>query len=84
MRRFAQESAGSSGEELVETWRKSSRSLTHGNCVEVGRLAGKLVGVRDSTRSGSVVLRFSPAEWGAFVDGIRNGESRESGHGTGC
>ena len=55
-------------------WVKSSLSLSNGNCVEVANLAGGTVGVRDSKDVKGPVLRFTPAEWDAFLGGVRNGE----------
>lgn len=54
-------------------WVKSSLSFANGNCVEVASLAGG-VGVRDSKDVTGPVLRFTPAEWDAFIGGVRNGE----------
>jgi Domain of unknown function (DUF397) len=57
------------------TWSKSSRS-NHGgdgDCVEVTELSG-LVAMRDSKGCAGPVLTFTPAEWRAFVGGIRAGE----------
>jgi hypothetical protein len=68
-----QERTSGSADESAETWRKSSWSLANGNCVEVGCLAGKLVGVRDSKHPHGAMLRFTPAEWDTFVEGIRAG-----------
>ncbi len=53
-------------------WRKSSRSGSS-NCVEVA-ITGRLVKVRDSKRRSRAVLRFSYAEWRAFVAGVNGGE----------
>lgn len=53
-------------------WRKSSRSAT-GNCVEVRR-NGDEVEVRHSKDPNGPVLSYTPAEWGAFLDGARRGE----------
>jgi hypothetical protein len=53
---------------------KSSLSFANGNCVEIASLAGGQVGVRDSKDIKGPVLRFSPAEWDAFLGGVRNGE----------
>jgi hypothetical protein len=69
-----QERTAGSADESAETWRKSSWSLANGNCIEVGRLAGKLVAVRDSKNPRGIVLRFQQAEWDAFVDGVRMGK----------
>jgi Domain of unknown function (DUF397) len=55
-------------------WFKSSASADKGNCVEVRTLPYGGVAVRDSKDRGGPVLRFTAAEWGAFVAGARNGE----------
>jgi len=55
-------------------WVKSSRSMTNGNCVEVARFPGKAVGIRDTKNRGGGMLRFTTAEWSAFVGEVRNGE----------
>jgi len=55
-------------------WVKSSFSFSNGNCVEVANLSGGTVGVRDSKDVQGPVLRFTPAEWDAFLGGVRNGE----------
>jgi Domain of unknown function (DUF397) len=52
-------------------WRKSSWSANNGNCVEVARLVGGRVGVRDSKDAQGPVLAFSPDAWRAFVGSIR-------------
>jgi Domain of unknown function (DUF397) len=63
-----------SADDAAQNWRKSSRSMTNGNCVEVAGLAGEFVGVRDSMNPKGTVLGLSPRGWGAFVAGVRNGE----------
>ena len=55
-------------------WIKSTLSFANGDCVEVASLAASQVGVRDSKDTDGPVLRFSAAEWRAFVGGVRNGE----------
>ena len=55
-------------------WIKSSLSFANGDCVEVASLAPGQVGVRDSKDTEGPVLRFTAAEWHAFVGGVRNGE----------
>ena len=55
-------------------WIKSSLSFANGNCVEVASLPDAEVGVRDSKNTEGPVLRFTPAEWRAFIGGVRNGE----------
>lgn len=65
-------------------WRKSTYSGNNGgNCVEVGQAADGLILVRDTKDDGKgVIHRFTPAEWRAFVAGVRSGEFDldESGH----
>jgi Domain of unknown function (DUF397) len=54
-------------------WIKGSRSYSNGNCVEVTSFPDAHVGVRDSKSEGPI-LRFTPDEWTAFLEGARNGE----------
>lgn len=54
-------------------WYKSSRSGSSGQCTEV-RHRGDAVDVRDSKDPGGPVLTFTPAEWAAFVEGVKLGE----------
>ncbi|WP_051571084.1 DUF397 domain-containing protein [Cryptosporangium arvum] len=55
-------------------WRKSARSGTNGNCVEVGA-AATAIGVRDTKDRGhGPVLAFSHPTWQAFLEGCKAGE----------
>ncbi len=66
----------------VAVWHKSSLSGSNGgNCVEVAGHNGMIL-VRDTKDQGhGPVHRFTPADWRAFVAGVRNGEfdAAESG-----
>ena len=53
-------------------WRKSSHSGSNG-CIEVAG-SGDQVAVRDSKDPSGPVLVFTPHEWRAFLDGVRDGE----------
>lgn len=55
-------------------WRKASASAGNGACVEVAPLADSGVAVRDSKDPEGPVLRYTPAEWIAFLDGAKKGE----------
>ncbi|WP_203860841.1 DUF397 domain-containing protein [Plantactinospora mayteni] len=55
------------------TWRKSTRSQNNGACVEVAR-KGDVIGVRDSKDLAGPVLRFTPAEFATFREGVAKGE----------
>lgn len=54
-------------------FRKSSRSLGNGQCVEVDAAGGD-VKVRDSKNPGGPALTFTRAEWRAFTAGVKDGE----------
>jgi Domain of unknown function (DUF397) len=56
-------------------WTKSSLSYANGACVEVAGLGSDFILVRDSKKKArGPVLRFTQAEWDAFLGGVRLGE----------
>lgn len=54
------------------TWRRSS-GCVGGDCAEVAPLPDGGVAMRNSHDTG-VSLRYTRAEWAAFMDGVRGGE----------
>jgi hypothetical protein len=54
-------------------WIKASASDSSGQCAELRRHDG-MIEVRDSKDPGGPVLRFTPAELAAWLDGVRRGE----------
>lgn len=56
------------------SWRKSSRSATNGDCVEIGTSTETAsVGVRDSKLGEqSPILTFTPGAMAAFVNAAKN------------
>ncbi|GAB3955220.1 DUF397 domain-containing protein [Micromonospora vulcania] len=54
------------------TWRRSTRSGSSGNCVEVAAPPPRVM-VRDSKDQQGPVLSFTPGQWVGFVRGIRAG-----------
>ncbi|MEU9830239.1 DUF397 domain-containing protein [Streptosporangium sp. NPDC048047] len=57
-------------------WVKSPFSGGNGgNCVEVARLSGGRVGVRDSKDPSGPALVFTPGEWAAFTRWVRTDDT---------
>jgi hypothetical protein len=54
-------------------WIKARASNSEGSCVEMRRRGG-VVEVRDSKDPDGGVLRYTPAEWAAWLDGAKKGE----------
>ena len=67
---------GMSASELpAVTWRKSRRSGPQGgNCVEIAHLPDGQVAIRNSRYPAGPALVFTPGEWAAFADGVRDGD----------
>jgi hypothetical protein len=53
-------------------WRKSTRSIGNGECIEVADVSND-VAVRDSMNPEVANLRFSGEAWTAFLDGVKAG-----------
>ena len=64
---------------MTATWVKSSLSYAPGNYVEVSDLPGGGIGVRNSGDREGPVLTFTPAQWHAFLGGVRLGEFDDFG-----
>ena len=64
-------------------WIKASASASGGECVEMRRHSD-VIEVRDSKDRGGPVLRFTPAEFAAWLDGVRKGEFDHLTPGTGA
>ena len=55
-------------------WRKSGRSSAQGNCVELARLSGSEVEIRNSRPPQGAALVFTEAELDAFIGGVKDGD----------
>jgi hypothetical protein len=58
----------------ADGWFTSSFSGPVGHRVEARFLGSGGVAIRHSRDGGSAVLRYTPAEWDAFVEGVKAGE----------
>jgi hypothetical protein len=58
---------------LDQTWRKSTRSGSNGQCVEARRM-GDTIQLRDSKDRSGPVLSFTLAGWTAFTAGVKGAE----------
>jgi len=60
-----------SADSTSAAWRTSSR-CSHGDCVQVGSLPARAVGVRDTKNRGrGPDLVFAPAAWRSFITGVK-------------
>jgi len=57
----------------VSQWIKASVSNAQGSCVQMRRV-GEMIEVRDSKDPDGPVLRFTPDEIAAWLDGAKRGE----------
>jgi hypothetical protein len=57
-------------------WIKAAASQGQGQCVEMRRRGG-MIEVRDSKDPEGSVLRYTSAEWAAWLDGAKKGEFDE-------
>lgn len=55
-------------------WRKASRSVGQGACVEVASLPGRTA-ARDSKNSSGPVLVFDDGEWSVFIRSVKCGHT---------
>jgi hypothetical protein len=61
-------------------WIKALASGGQGECVEMRRI-GDIIEVRHSADPAGHVLRYTPAEWAAWLDGAKKGEFDHLGRG---
>jgi hypothetical protein len=55
-------------------WQKSGRSNPSGNCVEMARLPGGGIAIRNSRHPDGPVLIYTRDEIIALLDGVRDGD----------
>jgi hypothetical protein len=65
--------AASAGEGAAAAWRKSTRSIANGQCLEAAALAGGRLIVRDSVDKCGPMATFTVDEWRVFIEEIKDG-----------
>lgn len=61
------------GKVVGSAWRKSTRSIANGQCVEAAMLADGRLAVRDSVDKSGPMVMFAIDEWHSFVKEIKDG-----------
>jgi len=56
------------------TWQKSDFSNPNGSCLEVAKLPGGTVAVRNSRHRAGPALIYTRAEIAAFINGVKDGQ----------
>jgi hypothetical protein len=59
-------------EVLAANWRKASRSIGNGACVEAASAPGRVL-VRDSVNPSGAVIAYAPEAWQGFIDSAKSG-----------
>jgi Domain of unknown function (DUF397) len=70
------EKATPTGEVAVLAWRKSTRSIANGQCLEAATLTNGRLIVRDSGDKCGPMATFTVNEWRAFIKEIKDGNFR--------
>ena len=55
------------------SWRKSSRSATQGECVEIAQTPTS-TGIRDSKNPTGTYLILTPTQWASFLNRVKSSE----------
>ena len=55
------------------TWRRAKLCGAHGQCIEIARV-GDEIAMRDSKDPSGPILRYTQAEWQAFIVGAKSGD----------
>jgi Domain of unknown function (DUF397) len=54
-------------------WRKSTRSIANGQCIEAATLAAGRPVVRDSMDKDGPIVKFSESQWRNLIQNIKSG-----------
>ncbi len=60
-------------EVIGSAWRKSTRSIGNGQCVEAAILTDGRLAMRDSMDKSGPIFLFTQEEWHTFLKGIKGG-----------
>jgi hypothetical protein len=72
----ALEKATPAGDVESLAWRKSTKSIANGQCLEAATLTNGRLIVRDSVDKCGPMAIFAANEWRVFIEEIKNGDFR--------
>jgi Domain of unknown function (DUF397) len=65
---------GSANRGAPPAWRKSTKSIANGQCIEIAALLNGRLSVRDSVDKAGPTATFTPNVWRTFLTRVKDGD----------